>query len=77
MSDTTLIIISISFIWFVSGIIGPIHEWTKEWDLKLSDLPLIFLLGVFAPAGWIIGIISLLGDSNLNPPIFKKRNKKD
>jgi hypothetical protein len=49
------IILSLLFLWFLSGAASFIFWWTKDADLSCGILPFVLILGLFGPAIFFVG----------------------
>lgn len=69
----TFIIICAVLAWWISGVAAFIFWWTKDWDLKVSDLVSALLLGLMlGPFAFIVGFL-VHGGSDSKTLISKRK----
>lgn len=67
-----LILIILVLIWWGSGYAGFIFWWTKDYNLRLHDLIVAFIIGLIGPFTWLLGY-TIHGKDKI---LFKKQKDK-
>lgn len=63
-------------LWFFVGASGFIYWWTKDYDLTLAALPLVFGTALLGPLAWIVGWTIHADHSGGSQIILKRRRAK-
>lgn len=68
-----ILIIGLIVIWWILGSASFVYWFTKDHDITMVLLPLVFIAGVAGPISFAIGYF-IHGDKTKQTVIFKKRN---
>lgn len=61
--------------WYVGGMISFVYWYTRDCDIKMSDLPGVLLIGCGGPLNIIIGYLIHGTPSKNDKVLFKRRGK--